>query len=141
MLMKKLLICALFILIFSAFVFVRRAAIADIHILSPRQAKNIIPSQKNITYTDGKYRGEVADAYWGDVQVEAEIRGGKIQDIVIIEYPAARLTSDRINGEALPQLISEAIQIQDVAVDIISGATNSSLAFKQSLSSALAHAQ
>ncbi|HEY4384430.1 MAG TPA: FMN-binding protein [Ktedonobacteraceae bacterium] len=46
-----------------------------------------------------------------------------------------------INNYADPQLTSEAIQAQSANVDIVSGATDSSEAFIQSLNSALAQAK
>jgi uncharacterized protein with FMN-binding domain len=47
----------------------------------------------------------------------------------------------RINEEADPQLISEAIQAQSANVDIVTGATDTSEAFIQSLTDALSQAQ
>jgi uncharacterized protein with FMN-binding domain len=46
----------------------------------------------------------------------------------------------QINLTANPELISEAIQAQTAQVDIISGATDSSQAFVQSLADALSQA-
>ena len=46
-----------------------------------------------------------------------------------------------INSYADPQLISEAIQAQSATVDIVTGATDSSEAFMQSLSDALSQAK
>ena len=46
-----------------------------------------------------------------------------------------------INGQAMPMLTSEAVQVQSANVDIVSGATFTSQAFQQSLGSALAQAK
>jgi uncharacterized protein with FMN-binding domain len=46
-----------------------------------------------------------------------------------------------INGYAIPQLTTEAIQAQSAQVDVVSGATDTSYAFMQSLSDALTQAQ
>jgi uncharacterized protein with FMN-binding domain len=92
-------------------------------------------------YRDGSYTGSVADAQWGVVQVKAIISNGKITDVKFLQYPNDRNRSIYINSIADPQLTSEAIQAQSANVDIVTGATDSSDAFMQSLSDALAQAQ
>jgi uncharacterized protein with FMN-binding domain len=92
-------------------------------------------------YRDGQYTGPEVDAFYGLVQVQAQIQQGKITDIQFLEYPNDRRTSIRINNIAMPYLTSEAIQAQSAEVDLISGATLTSEAFVQSLQSALATAK
>jgi uncharacterized protein with FMN-binding domain len=91
-------------------------------------------------YKNGAYTGSVADAQWGYVQVQATISGGKITDVKWLQYPADRSTSRYINSIADPQLTSEAIQAQSAQVDLVTGATDSSYAFIQSLTDALSQA-
>ncbi|HZO75035.1 MAG TPA: FMN-binding protein [Ktedonobacteraceae bacterium] len=91
-------------------------------------------------YKDGSYTGSVADAQWGVVQVQATIKGGKITDVQWLQYPNDRSRSVYINSYADPQLTSEAIQAQNANVDTVTGATDSSDAFMQSLSDALSQA-
>jgi hypothetical protein len=57
------------------------------------------------------------------------------------QYPNDRNRSIEINQYADPLLTTEAIQAQSGQVDIISGATDTSEAFIQSLSAALTQAQ
>ena len=92
-------------------------------------------------YRDGSYTGGVADAQWGYVQVKAVIQGGKLTDVQWLQYPNDRSRSVEINSIADPELTSEAIQAQSAQVDIITGATDSSEAFIQSLGDALSQAQ
>lgn len=92
-------------------------------------------------YKDGSYTGSVADAQWGVVQVKAVITNGKITDVQFLQYPNDRNRSIEINSYADPQLSSEAIQAQSANVDIVTGATDSSEAFMQSLSDALSQAK
>lgn len=92
-------------------------------------------------YKDGSYTGSVADAQWGVVQVKAVIKSGKITDVQFLQYPNDRNRSIYINSIADPQLTSEAIQAQNANVDIVTGATDSSEAFIQSLSDALSQAK
>lgn len=92
-------------------------------------------------YKDGQYTGNVADAYYGNIQVKAIIANGKITDVQFLQYPSNRQTSIEINTQAMPYLQQEAIAAQSAQVDIVSGATDSSQAFRQSLASALVKAQ
>lgn len=98
-------------------------------------------NQQTTTYKDGKYVGDVTDALYGNIQVRATIQGGKITDVQFLQYPNDRSNSIWINQQAMPYLKQEAIKAQNSHVDIISGATDTSFAFIQSLSSALARAQ
>ena len=92
-------------------------------------------------YVDGIYTGINADAYYGNIQVQATISGGKLIDVQFLDYPQDRRTSIQINTQAMPYLQSEAIRAQSANVNTISGATDSSGAFRQSLGSALAQAK
>ncbi len=98
-------------------------------------------STNGALYKDGSYTGSVADAQWGNLQVQATIKGGKITNVQFLQYPNDRNRSIEINNYADPQLASEAIQAQSANVDVISGATDSSDAFIQSLTDALAQAK
>jgi uncharacterized protein with FMN-binding domain len=91
-------------------------------------------------YKNGQYIGSSADAFYGFVQVKAVISGGKIVDVQFLSYPSDRSTSVQINSQAMPYLTQEAIAAQSANVDIVSGATDTSQAFIQSLGSALAQA-
>lgn len=91
-------------------------------------------------YKDGSYTGSVADAYYGNVQVQATVSGGKVTLVKFLQYPDTHSTSVYINQQAMPYLQQEAIKTQSSHVNIISGATYTSQAFIQSLSSALSQA-
>jgi uncharacterized protein with FMN-binding domain len=92
-------------------------------------------------YKDGSYTGSIADAQWGNIQVKAIIQHGKITDVQFLQYPNERNRSVMINTYADPQLTSEAIQAQGTQVDVVTGATDTSDAFIQSLSDALSQAK
>lgn len=92
-------------------------------------------------YKDGTYVGSVADAQWGNIQVKVVIQQGKITDISFLQYPNERERSVMINSYADPQLTNEAIQAQSATVDSVTGATDTSEAFMQSLSDALTQAE
>ncbi len=92
-------------------------------------------------YQDGTYTGHMADAQWGYVQVQVNVSQGHIAQVQFLKYPSDRSRSVRINQYADPVLVQEAMQAQSAHVDIVTGATDSSEAFIQSLSDALSQAQ
>lgn len=99
------------------------------------------PKQLAGAYKDGQYTGSVADAFYGNVQVKAVISGGKITDVQFLQYPSDRRTSIEINSQAMPYLKEEALQAQSAQVDGVSGATQTSRAFIESLGNALSQAK
>jgi len=98
-------------------------------------------SQQASTFNNGTYNGQVVNAYWGNVQVQAVINNQRLAQIDVLNYPNSHATSVYINQQALPILKSEALKKQSSKVQIISGATFSSEAFIQSLASALSEAR
>ncbi len=92
-------------------------------------------------YKDGTYTGGVVNAFYGNVQVQATIKDGQINDVSFLDYPHDRGTSIAINSQAMPDLKSEAIQAQSANVEIITGATQTSEAFVQSLQQALSQSK
>lgn len=88
-------------------------------------------------YRDGTYTGDSVDAFYGYVQVQATVRGGTVTDVQVLQYPNDRQTSVEINSVAMPILRQEAIRAQSARIDAVSGASDSSSAFIQSLDSAL----
>ena len=92
-------------------------------------------------YKNGTYTGKVTDAFYGNIQVQAIIKNGKISDVIFLQAPNDNGTSISINSQADPMLTQEAIQAQSANVDTISGASASSDAFKISLADALSQAK
>ncbi len=92
-------------------------------------------------YKDGEYTGKDTDTIFGKVQVAAVISGGKLVDVKFLHFPNDRTTSINISNTSLPLLKNEAIIAQSANVDIVSGATQTSEGFSQSLAAALALAK
>ncbi len=105
---------------------------------SSRGQSSDVPA--NAAYQDGTYTGSSANAEWGNVKVQAVIANGQISDVRFLEHPDHRSRSQSINAHAMPILTSEAISSQQAEVDIVTGATDTSDAFIQSLASALKQA-
>ena len=87
---------------------------------------------------DGTFDGGTYDAYFGPVQVEITVSGGKLVDAQALQYPDHRRTSVAINRQALPYLKQEVVQAQSARVNLISGATLTSRAYARSVADALA---
>ena len=92
-------------------------------------------------YKDGSYTGSVQDAFYGNIQVQAVITGGRIIDVIFLQFPNDNRTSQYINAQADPMLKQEAIQAQSAQVNGVSGASASSQAFQASLADALTQAK
>jgi uncharacterized protein with FMN-binding domain len=91
-------------------------------------------------FRDGSFTGQPFDAYYGLVQVQANVTGGRLVSVDVLQSPNHQRTSRYINKQALPLLEQEVIQAQSVHVNIVSGATLSSRAYARSLRDALAQA-
>lgn len=94
----------------------------------------------NSKYKDGTYTGSTATTYYGPVQVKVTITNGKLVDVTFLQYPTERGTSQQISADVMPKLVSEALKAQSAQVNGVSGASEISTGFVQSLSSALAKA-
>ena len=148
--MKKMVVSAILIGIFVLYCFLhaQAAPVAIVPTATPTSRSSSsstatpgATSPSGSTYKNGTYTGNVADAQWGVVQIQVVIQNGKITSVQFLQYPNERNRSVQINSYADPILINEAIQAQSTKVDIVSGATDTSNAFIQSLSNALSQAQ
>ena len=159
--MKKIIASITFILAFGGYALYQNAATQPQAVIASATASSAKVTTKSSTvaaapppstgsvattatpqsqYRDGIYTGSQADAYYGTVQVQVKISGGKIADVTFLSYPSDRGTSRSINSYAMPQLTQEAIQAQSANVNGVSGASDTSAAFRQSLSAALSQA-
>ncbi len=92
-------------------------------------------------YKDGIYAGASEDAFYGNVEVQVTIQNGQLADVQFLDYPHDRRTSQRINEQAMPYLVQEAIQAQKAPTNVITGATLTSRAYEESLADALNQAR
>ncbi len=92
-------------------------------------------------YKNGRYTGPVVDAFYGKVQVAVAIKNGAIANVAFPVYPNNPGHTIQESMTALPALAKEAIAAQSANVNIVSGATQTSQAFQQSLAAALTQAQ
>lgn len=88
----------------------------------------------------GTFTGATVDTRYGAVQVRIVVSGQKVVDIQALALPRDRARSAAISQYSAPILRSEAIQAQSALIDIVSGATYTSIAYSRSLDSALRQA-
>jgi uncharacterized protein with FMN-binding domain len=89
-------------------------------------------------YRDGTTTGAAVGTRWGTVQVQVTISGGAI---TALQLPSNDRHSAQISSRAEPVLRSAALEAQSAEITVLSGATYTSLAYAQSLQSALDEAR
>lgn len=108
---------------------------------APQQVPAVQPAVVTPSgFKNGTYTGSAVNNGHGIVQVQAVISGGKITDVVFLQIPSGG-TSSMINTRAMPLLKQQAIAIQSANVSGVSGASDTSAAFIESLGAALTQAK
>jgi len=88
-------------------------------------------------YRDGTVAGPAVGIRWGAVQVQVTISDGVITDVTALQLPTGDPHSSEISERAAPVLRSAALAAQSAEIDVLSGATYTSLAYARSLQAAL----
>jgi uncharacterized protein with FMN-binding domain len=88
------------------------------------------------TSGDVTVNGSLQDNGFGPIQVQIQVSGGKIVDVVTLAQPGDG-HSRRINSYALPRLRAEVLAAQSAHIDAVSGATVTSEAYVRSLQAAI----
>jgi uncharacterized protein with FMN-binding domain len=89
------------------------------------------------TYVDGTVTGPVVSNRFGDVQVQVTISGGVVTDVTALQLPSGDRRTNDISARVEPTLRSEALSAQDANIDLVSGATFTSVSYRDSLQAAL----
>jgi uncharacterized protein with FMN-binding domain len=85
----------------------------------------------------GTVTGSVVNTRYGPIQVAITTDGSSITDVSVLQYPTGDPRSSQISNAALPRLIQSTLDAQSAQVDMVSGATFTSVGYQQSLQSAL----
>jgi uncharacterized protein with FMN-binding domain len=101
------------------------------------QAPTASPPSGGGALADGTVDGPLIDTRFGPVQVEITISGGMLTDVTALALPTDRQRSLAISQYAEPILRSEALQARSAQIDLVSGATYTSIAYARSLQAAL----
>ncbi len=141
--MKKYLLGAGLVVVFAGYaVYQYFGGAKVVPVVTPITSEDNTSTQTvTATYKDGVYTGKVADAYYGPMQVKVTISGGKITDIQNLQFPNSPGHTTEVSASSLPKLKTEAIQIQNANVSNISGATQTTDGYRQTLESALVQAK
>lgn len=83
------------------------------------------------------FTGSATQTEWGIVQVEITVADSKITDVQVLRYPNENPKDVQINNYALPVLIDETISAQSADIQMVSGATVTSVGYITSLQAAL----
>jgi uncharacterized protein with FMN-binding domain len=86
--------------------------------------------------TSKRISGPTVNMRWGGVRVVIYVQGKRVVD-VRAAYPTERARSAQINQHAIPILRSEVLKAQSANIHAVSGATNTTDAYKNSLAAAL----
>src|ERR1043165_9157455 len=76
----------------------------------------------------GTFTGTTISTIYGPVQVRITVSGQKVVDIQAMALPRDRARSAAISQYSAPILRTEAITAQSASIDIVSGATYTSIA-------------
>lgn len=108
----------------------------------PRTAPGQTPPQTAVPAgtAAGTFTGALVDTRYGPVQVRIVVSGTKVVDVQAVALPRDRARSAAISQYSAPILRTEAIQAQSAQIDVVSGATYTSIAYARSLDSALKQA-
>jgi uncharacterized protein with FMN-binding domain len=90
--------------------------------------------------TSKTYKGPASNTQWGTIQAIIVVKSKKITGVTIASSPhTAR--SQFIQGQAFPLLRAETLTAQSANINVVSGATDISNAYIQSLQSAVTAAR
>jgi len=108
---------------------------------SSSSQKGAASSSARQKYQNGSYTGKATATQWGDVQVQAVIKNGKITTVNVLEYPNENGHDKEINAQALPTYKAEALKKQSAKIQLVSGASETYKGFTGSLQNALDQAE
>lgn len=106
---------------------------------TPRPTTNpgVTAAPKTGSLRDGTVTGPVIETRFGPVQVQVTVSGGQLTDVAALQLPTDHPRSLAISEYAEPILRSEALQARSAQIDLVSGATYTSIAYARSLQAAL----
>lgn len=93
-------------------------------------------SSSSATLQDGTYTSVASPNAYGKIQLEVTVEGGAITTITTLQAPTAGRSAS-VNAQALPELTDRAISAQSADIQFVSGATETSTAFVNSLQDAI----
>ena len=86
---------------------------------------------------DGSWPGGAVYTEYGFVELKITVANKRITDVITLDYPNDRSQSQRISGTAVKKLRIEALAAQSASINSVSGASETSAAYKTSLQAAI----
>jgi uncharacterized protein with FMN-binding domain len=86
---------------------------------------------------NGTFTGAAEETPYGPVQIAVVVSGGKVADVNFLMMPNDRGHTQEVTAFAEPLLKQETLGKQNANIDFVSGATQTSEGYQQSLQSAL----
>ena len=133
--MKKKLLALMFLIVLLVIVF---SQVLPLRKDNGSDSAKIVEPTKNklqINKSSGEVEGEAFSNHYGVVQVKIIVDNGKLTDIKTLIAPAGE--SSPITEMSLPVLRSDILASQSLEVDLVSGATETSASYIQSVRSAV----
>ncbi len=112
-------------------------ALAPAGVVPAPTAKGTAPGAPAKAPTTVVVNGTSVGTDYGPVQVQIEVRSGRILRAVAIDYPQGSGRDQEINSYAIPLLQQETVAAQSSRIDTVSGATFTSDGYRQSLQAAI----
>jgi uncharacterized protein with FMN-binding domain len=96
------------------------------------------PARPHTDYLqDGSWPGSAVYTEYGFVELKITVANKKITDVITVDYPQDRAESRETSGNAVKKLRTEALSAQSANINSVSGATETSAAYKRSLQAAI----
>ena len=86
---------------------------------------------------DGTYTSVASPNQYGEVQLQVTVKDGRITTVTALTYPNHTQRSQSISAQAIPELSDRAVAAQSSSIQYVSGATETSTAFVNSLQDAI----
>jgi uncharacterized protein with FMN-binding domain len=105
----------------------------------PKVVATVTPAAKPTAIAVSVYTGSAVSTQYGPIQVAITVRQSKITAVTVSASPDST-RSQVLEAQAIPTLKSETLQAQSANVNSVSGATEISNAYVESLKSAVSKA-
>jgi uncharacterized protein with FMN-binding domain len=103
---------------------------------APDTIRNTVPVTPGAQGTRS-VAGKVANTAYGPMQIEITLAGKKIVGVTILQQTNTGPESQSIDSFSIPKLTAEVLTTQSARIDTVSGATETSAGYIQSLQSAI----
>ncbi|WP_020520869.1 FMN-binding protein [Catelliglobosispora koreensis] len=94
-------------------------------------------TSQGTTLDNGTFDGTLVQTTQGPVQVRITVANGRIVDVNAIVFPNDSVRHQQVSSYALPSLREAVLNAQSAEIDTVSGATDTSFGYLESLQAAI----